>query len=357
MKRTWILVSLALVVGCAPAVQSGVGDPMGGVRRPGWSVQTKEHIDLWLHGWALLQQDTARVPLFLRGYRDRTLTERRNAGITTDLDANMDRLGAHLVQNPGLVNAQFIPLYFANLEDMRRMLLGFVDRGGRPQSGDDPRVGGFYNMLGSIFPTAADRDWLRLFTVSLMNEHERYYRNRWRAEIADRAAVVRQAEALWRGNGTRFERFLVNTQQANGEIVLSLPLGGEGRTTTIAPGFSLIAVGFPPDSARAAEMIHVFAHEVVGGMVASAVADQLSPADQRAGVGERHQSAGAVRAGAMLLERAAPDFVEGYMRYYLSVVGAAVSGDVRAAFNSAFPLPAGIAEGIAREMDIIYGGI
>jgi hypothetical protein len=358
MKRSLMLLPVALtLVACGPSAQPGVSDPLGGMRRPGWTIQSKEHIDLWLHGWALLQQDTAHVPLFLRGYRDRTLAERRNSGITTDLDANMDRLSAHLLQNPGLVNAQFIPLYFANLDDMRRMLTGFVERQGRVSSGEDPRVAGFYNMLRSIFPTAADRDWLRIFTNSLVNEHERFYRNRWRAEQADRAPVVRQVEALWRGNGSRFERFLVNTQQANGELVLSLPLGGEGRTTTIGPGFNIVAVGFPADSTRAAEVLYVFAHEIVGGMVGSAIADQISPAEQRAGLGAQHQSSGAVRAGALLLERAAPDFLEGYMRYYIGVTGQTVTGDLRAAFERVFPLPEAIARGLAREMDIIYGGI
>jgi hypothetical protein len=357
MKRLMILGAAMLAIGCAPSIQSGVDDAMGGMRRPGWTVQKKEHIDLWLHGWALLQQDTAKVPLFQRGYRDRVLAERRNAGVTTDLDANMDRLSAQLVQNPDIVNAQFLPLYFANLDDMRRMLLGFVERQGRPGSTDDQRVAGFYHMLRSIFPTANDRDWLRVFVNSLTNEHERYYRNRWRAETEDRAAALRQAEALWRGNGSRFERFLVNTQQANGELVLSLPLGGEGRTTSIASGFSIIAVGFPPDSSRAAEMIYVFAHEAVGGMVASAISDQISPAEQRSGLGTQHQSSGAVRAGAILLEKAAPDFVEGYMRYYLAQVGENAGADVRAAFERVFPLPQAIADGIRREMEIIYGGI
>ena len=35
-----------------------------------WPVKTREHVDLWLHGFALLSNDSSAVPLFRRGYRD-----------------------------------------------------------------------------------------------------------------------------------------------------------------------------------------------------------------------------------------------------------------------------------------------
>jgi hypothetical protein len=42
-------------------------------------VKTREHIDLWLHGYALVQDDTAQVPFFERGYRDRLTVAKKTA--------------------------------------------------------------------------------------------------------------------------------------------------------------------------------------------------------------------------------------------------------------------------------------
>src|SRR5262245_44996913 len=44
-----------------------------------WPVVTREHVDLWLHGFAMLTSDTARVPFFQRGYRQRMLDQKRKA--------------------------------------------------------------------------------------------------------------------------------------------------------------------------------------------------------------------------------------------------------------------------------------
>ena len=72
-----------------------------------WPVKTREFVDLWLHGFALLTDDSSQVPLFRRGYRDAVTVEKNRRGIVTDLDANADALRAHLVARPALAGAQF----------------------------------------------------------------------------------------------------------------------------------------------------------------------------------------------------------------------------------------------------------
>jgi hypothetical protein len=166
---------------------------------------------------------------------------------------------------------------------------------------------------------------------------------------------------MWRDTyGRRFERFLLNTQQTRGEILLSLPLNGEGRTITATaarPGAT--AVQFPDDASRATEAIYVFAHEAVIPVVNTAIADNVTPAEQRSGVADRYAANGAVRGGALLLERIAPDLTDGYRRYYLRAAGAQVgaTADIRAAFANAFPLPELIVSAIVRQLEVVLGGI
>ena len=71
----------------------------------------------------------------------------------------------------------------------------------------------------------------------------------------------------------------------------------------------------------------------------------------------RYEQAAAVRAGALLLERTLPAAVPGYMRYYLQEAGRAAPSDPRAAFASAYSLPDAVREAIARQFDVVLGGI
>src|SRR4051812_1286674 len=57
-----------------------------------WPVQTREHVDLWLHTYAMLAADTMPVPYFSRGYRDRLTNLRRQRGTSSLLDQTRDRL-------------------------------------------------------------------------------------------------------------------------------------------------------------------------------------------------------------------------------------------------------------------------
>ncbi len=337
------------------------GQPGGPPPTAGWAVRTRQHVDLWLHGYALLQRDTARVPFFRRGYRDRMLAERRQLGISTALDLNADRLTARLATNPALVNGQFVPLYFGSLDEIRRAVDLFVRAEGQPRAAGSQEGAYYVALLAASFPTAADRDWLRVFTQSLGEENERFYRQYWTAAQRTRAPALAAVENLWRDTyGRRFERFLSNTQQTRGEILLSLPLDGEGRTIAAAAGRpGLIAVQFPDDAGAAVEALYVFAHEAVIPVITTAISDNVTPAEQRSGVADRYAAHGAVRGGALLLERVAPELAPGYMRYYLRAAGAAGPsiGDPRAAFTAAFPLPELIMRAATRQLEVVLGGI
>ena len=68
-------------------------------------------------------------------------------------------------------------------------------------------------------------------------------------------------------------------------------------------------------------------------------------------------AAGTVRAGAMLLQKAANELLPGYTRYYLSQAGLSTSGDLDARLVASFPLPDAIRQAIERQLDVVLGGI
>ena len=353
---------LAVAAGCATGSGGPYQPSSGGVSQAapiGWPVRTAEYVDLWLHSFALLTSDTARVPLFDRGYRDRMLAIRRQRNVTTALDANQPALAAGFTRNPGLVNAQFAVFAFQSLDELVRVAQLFVRNDGSPGTVNDATTQQLFLWLRNYFPTVADREWLRLFVLSVQEEQTKFYNSYWTAIQADRAAARQQVSTLWTGTyRPKFERFLRNVRLVDGTMILSLPLAGEGRTITDQTLGNGIAVPFPSTPDSAAVAIYVFSHEIVATETQRALNDNTSPADQRSGVVDRMLPIATVRAGAMLLQKIAPDLVAGYERYYLHAIGAAApSGDPASAFVAAFSLPDAQRDGIMKQIDLILQGI
>lgn len=364
--RVALAATLTLGAACAsvgtggPATSttpSSTGQP--GTTAQVWPVHTREHIDLWLHGYAMLTRDTARVPYFRRGYRDRVASLKGQRNTYTQLDANRDQLSQRLAASPALVNGQFVPLYFNSWDELRNAVQLFVQAQGNPNATNDQTLRMFFAVLGSSYQTGADRDWLRLFTNSLDDERNRFYHDWWTNEQRERAATLAAVDSVWqRVYRPKLQGYLNHTQQNTGELLLSLPLDGEGRTVTQGRDGNAVTIGFPDAPASAVEAVYVFAHETIGSITATAINDNTTPAQQRSGVTSDYSAIGAVRGGALLLQRTAPELVPGYMRYYLRSAGAtAPSGDPTAAFAAAFPLPSGILDAISRQLDTVLGGI
>lgn len=321
-----------------------------------WPVLTRIHIDLWLHGYAMLLRDTATVPVFRPGYRQRIQDEKSRRGITTQLDANRERLQARLAVSPALVNGQFAPMYFASFDQMRQIIDLFMRAQGDPRAASDRTMALYFAVLAQSFPTAADRDWLRVFTESLEDERRLFYQQYWTSQNGSHTVIVRAADSLWQTTyRNKLQTFLNRTQQENGELILALTLGGEGRTVNFSARQNAVAVTMPEQDPR--EAIYVFAHEVVSGIVSTAVSDNVTPTEQRSGVGNRYVTTGTVRGGAMLLQQVAPELVQGYTRYYLSQAGASTSGDIAARLAATFPLPDVIRSAIERQLQVVLGGI
>lgn len=367
------IVSALLMLMSASACASG-GSGGGGTSESGqpetpaapsvaWPVQTREHIDLWLHSFAMLTDDTAKVPFFQRGYRDAMHVRRNQARISTALDANAATLSARIRSNPAYVNAQFIPLYFNSWDDLKTAAEYFLTANGDPNRARDPAVQNIIATFAGYFSTAADREWFRQFMAAVTDESAKFYHGYWTQQQQARAPVIEAVDTLWqRTYYPKFRRFLMGSQQSNGRLTLSLPIGGEARThsagaLSVGPRLTITAVTFPDRPADAAEAIYVLAHEVVGTIMNTVVADNTTPAEKREGVADRYASAGLVRGGHLLLRRIAPELAAGYARYYLRVANAPATGDPEAALATTFPLPEGFIAGFNRQLDIVLGGI
>lgn len=324
-----------------------------------WPVRTREHLDLWLHSYALINQDTTLVPYFRRGYRERMTAVRRQRSVTTLLDANRERLVARIAIEPALATSgQFLPLYFTSWEQMRQVIDKFLAGNGSPASAGDQQTAAYFSLLGSTFPVGADREWLRLFVQSVDDESRKFYHDYWTAELRARANVVSHVDSLWQRQWRpALQRYLNSTQQQSGELFLTMPLGGEGRTVQAAKNETDVAGPMPESLAESDVVLFTFAHEITGSIASAVIADNTTPADRRAGLTSRYEQAAAVRAGALLLEKTIPSLLPGYMRFYLQQAGRAAPTEPRAAFLAAFVIPDAMRDAISRQIDVVLGGI
>ncbi|MGI8497761.1 MAG: hypothetical protein ACR2OG_09305 [Gemmatimonadaceae bacterium] len=324
-----------------------------------WPLKTREHVDLWLHAFALVQEDTTRVPLFARGYRDQMTVLKNRGNVLTQLDVNRDKLRARFAVNRALTNAHFLALYFGSWDELDQAIQIFLDANGDPRNARSQQNQVIIQIFAGTFQTSADRDWLRLFSQSVRDEQQKFYHQYWIQRQRELTPVFVRVDSLWEQSYLpKLRGFLNNTQLAAGSFTLSLPLDGEGRTITDSKQQNIIVTSFPSARENAVEAIYVFAHEAIGNLAGQAVNDNTTPTEKREGASDRYTSAAQVVGGALLLRRALPDLADGYARYYLRSANIADGGgDLLAALERAFPLPEAIRAAMSRQLDVVLGGI
>lgn len=349
----------AAVSGCATPSTPAPANPTAPAQR--WPVRVREHVDLWLHGFAMMPHEAAQVPFFERGYAERFQALKNSANILTVLEGERERLAPRLASNPGMINAQFLPLYFATWEDMARSIDLTLEVEGDPRRVPDAVMARAVTVVAAYFPTAADREWLRIFMRGLRDERDRFWLTWWTQRQQELAPVLARIDTLWQDDyRPKLQGFLNNTRQATGDFLLSLPLDGEGRTLGSTSGIRVnaVTVGFPPTRERALEAIYVFAHEAVATVTTTTVEDNITPAERRDGLAAQLSGAALVRGGAILLQRVSPEIADGYARYYLEAARVPVpERNVQAALAAAFPLPQAVSDALARQIDIVLRGI
>ncbi|HUF30767.1 MAG TPA: hypothetical protein VMM77_08860 [Gemmatimonadaceae bacterium] len=363
--RVALHVTLASTLACAsggsaPATSAGP-DP-GNVERVNspWPIATRMHVDLWLHGFAMLQSDTTLIPYFERGYSSSMEAFKRRANVSTQLDLNAEQLRARMAINPSIINAQFLALQASSLDNLLGAAELFLRAEGVASRSGDRATQLAIATFAQYFPTAADREWLRMFLIAIRDENDRFYRSYWLARQQDLSPVLTRVDSLWESHvRPKLQGYLGNSRSGTGTMLLSLPLNGEGRTLTGSTRTNnLIAVGFPDSLSQVDEAFYVFAHEAILRIAQTAVDDNTTPVEKRDGLNDRYLSAAAVRGGLLLLERTLPEMAAGYMRYYLLSAGRPVPATtVRDAFEQTFPLPQQIFDAVESQLASVMGGI
>jgi hypothetical protein len=322
-----------------------------------WAVKTSYVLDLWLHGYAMVQRDTSQVPYFRRGYRDLIAAAKNNRSISTQLDANAAELQRGLETNPALISGQFLALQERSWEEMQSDITAFLDANGDPSAARDSSMRPAIAAYAQSYRNRADREWLRLFARSLADEHSRFYEQYWNERQQALRPVLTAVDSLFTQRYLALLRgYLEHSQLDKGEILLSLPLDGEGRTIT--SGQHSVAVIFPASVDSSVEAVYTFVHEVAGIAAGQAVSDNTTPAEKQNGVAARYESPAAVRGGALLLRRTIPELVTGYERYYLRAARARSPGsDVEGEFARTFPLPPVILDAIDKQISRVLSTI
>lgn len=355
-RLTLLLGALAIVATPAEA-QRRRGEPAP-APGPQWPVKTREHVDLWLHGFALLQEDTAQVPIFTRGYAERMTVLKNSRGLYTEFDKARNDLMRVGGERGHLLNAQFLALYFGSWDEMRTAFDYFVKAEGDPRRASNQQIAGIIAFLNQQFPRSDDRAWAKQFVETLHDEYAKFYREWWLSEFRARSAALAATDSLWqRSWRPAMQRFLNHTQQASGDLILSLTLGGEGRALPAGKTANQYAVAFPGSADSAEVMLFVFAHEAAGAIARLAVDDHLTPAQKRTGEGDRYASAGLIRGGQLLVERLFPGMGERYARYYLAHMGRSYEGSASAALEAAFPMLPEMLTEMRRQIELSFAGI
>jgi hypothetical protein len=331
-----------------------------------WPVKTRYVVDLWLHGYAMLASDTSRTPGYRLDYRDAMIVAKNSRNITTRLDDNAEALRHGLRVNPRLLDGARLALREGSWEEMGNDIAAFLTAGDDAASGKKrPSVLTTWKraphaaaettdmmaVLGEVYRTESDRAWLKMFALSLTDEHSKFYELYWREqEHTLRPALAAVDSQFSQRYLKELRSYLRGMQLPTGEIVLALPLGGEGRS--ILEGQHSIAIGFPQSADSSLDAVYEFAHEAVSAVAETAVRERISPAEFRAGAGAELESPAKVRGGAMLLQRAIPALVAGYERHYLSIARVRFDGgNLDAEFVRAFPVRQAIIDGMDQRLD------
>ena len=327
-----------------------------------WLIKTREHVDLWLHGFALLSpEDTNAVPLFRAGYADSMIVLRNRAGAFTALDSARTELQAGLRRMPQLVTAQFFALHFGIWDELRQVLTITTEAKGNPQRARDRSTQGAIMLGANYFATPEALAWASRYVTALQDESQRVHRQAWLVGQRERGPVLARVDSLWRARWFPAVRpFLRGTQQRFGEILLSPVLEGEGRTIVLDPNKGpTIVVGYPDTPAAATDVLYALAHEATASLAARAITENITPRQASQGLGDRLQSPAAIRGGLLLLQKALPAEAEGYARFYLRLMRKPVppTGGAVAALIAATPLPPEIVEQMTSILSTYYEGI
>lgn len=318
-----------------------------------WRFTVDEHVALWYHGLALTDAGTTGnnpVPPYRAGYAGEVDAARRRAGGSSALGTNAAALGSRLESTGADAGLQFLPLYFASFDQIRQAVDVWNRAGGDPNRASDAQTQAVIAFLSQRFPSAQQRAAVVDFVTALDQERTAFFARWW--QETQPSALAQESEALWRSLQPQMVAFLRYTDAGGGHATLVPALRGEGRAES-GRGVAVTAIG-----GRAGEDARVIVgrviHELAYPIAAEAIGDAVAPARIREIGEETLVSRAAVRAGAMVLERVAPELLGAYTDDYIRAAG----GDPgRTTLIRQFPLPDELVEPLRSAVQLATAGI
>ena len=114
-----------------------------------WPIKTREHVDLWLHAFAMITEDDATVPLFARGYRDAMTVTKNSRQFYTKLDEGRADLSRRYKANPAYQGAQFAALYFGSLAELAQAAQLAITMDGDPRKATTREAQAIFTLFGA----------------------------------------------------------------------------------------------------------------------------------------------------------------------------------------------------------------
>lgn len=315
-----------------------------------WRFSVDEHVALWYHGLAISDAGSAgslAVPMYRNGYAAEVDAARRRLGGGTPLTSTV---GSRLESSGAIDGLQFMPLYFSSFEQIRQAVDVWNRADGDPNRAADAQTQAVIAFLSQRFPNAAQRTAVVDFVAALEQERTAFFARWW--QESQPTGLAQEAEALWRSLQPQMVAFLRYTDAGGGHATLVPALRGEGRAES-GRGIAVTAVG-GRNGEDARVIVGRVLHELAYPIAAEAIADAVAPARIREIGQETLVSRAAVRAGAMVIERIAPELLSAYTDDYIRAAG----GDPgRTTLIRQFPLPDELVPALESSVQLATAGI
>lgn len=347
-----VLMSIAFVLGGCANVGLDPAPPPAGAATSEWTVTTRPDMDLWYHGLAYtgLGAD-GDAPIYQPGYVPAVVSAKQVAGVfPTVLDQRAAEFAQEFAADERFSILQFLPLYFATSDAFFAALNAWIQADGNPQAVSDPARAQAVAFIAEQLPTTAQRRTIASW-LEVLAEEDRVFFEDYRQGLAtsDFAGVTRSVQSAWDGLVPNLQPFLDYVMLSGGELILSVPIGSEGRTVALGRNSNRVATGMP-DPATPSHAVWAFIHELMYPFVGPIIEDEIAPADLRELDREALARRTAIRAGAILIEKVAPAESAEYRSAYMDWAGESGS------FEAAFPIPADLAAALEDRITTVLSG-
>ncbi len=358
MRRTSIVPTLALLAISSAAVPGSLA-AQDQEAAPGWIVGAAPHLDLWFHGLAVVGfAGSGPMPLYDSEYGAVVERLKQEQGVfPTVLDERARSLASDFASHPGFELAHFLPLYFVSADRPRMFdALQKVARDGNANAVTDFRAKFGAGVVAQVLTEADQRQALANYALVLEQEWGAFYEDFWNELASSRQDLYQELQLRWDHElAPRLQAYLHAARLDRGAIVVSPVIGAEGRIFEGDPrqrDDNLIVVGFPLGSddldAVLANIVRELSFPLLRRVPNSTTTAGRDPAEAAA-----ESSLAAVRAGALLLQRYAPDQVEAYQRSFVRArelepeSGAALVSQ----FERTFAIPGDLSRALTAEVN------